>query len=94
MDELIKLVAVLCIPDPLITPNHYLTSALEAFALTCACFHSPDNQWALGTRYCHPKSAISQITHEVVSNCIYHVNRVWKVVIHNGNRDQGLEIEM
>jgi len=66
VDELIKLVAILHIPDPLITPNCYLTLALEAFALTCAHFRSPDNQWALGTRYRHLQSAISQITHDVV----------------------------
>ena len=29
VDELIELVAVLCIPDPLITPNCYLALALE-----------------------------------------------------------------
>ena len=73
VDELIELVAILHIPGPLTTSNHYLASGLEALALTCAHLCSPNDQWALATRYHCPQSAISQITHEVVSN----INKSW-----------------
>ena len=68
--ELIKLADVLRIPDPLITPNHYRTLAVEALALTCACLCSSKDQWALVTKYSCPQSAISEITHKVVSYII------------------------
>ena len=61
------LAEVLHIPDPLITPNRYRTSALEALALTCAHLCSSEDQWALATKYSRPQSAISEITHKVVS---------------------------
>src|SRR6266481_7621017 len=73
MDELIMLTAILRIPEPLILSGHYHASALEALALTCACLHSPEDQWMIRTKYHHPQSAISEITHEVV----FHINRVW-----------------
>ena len=73
VDELIELVAVLHIPNPLTTSNRYLALGLEALSLTCAHLRSPNNQWALATRYHCPQSAISQITHEVVSN----INKSW-----------------
>src|SRR6266481_405772 len=73
VDELIMLTAVLRIPDPLISSGHYNASALEALVLTCAHLCSPEDQWMIGTKYHHPQSAISEITHEVVS----HINRVW-----------------
>ena len=57
-------------PYPLITPNHYRASALEALVLTCARLHSSEDQWALATKYSHPQSAISEITHKVVSYII------------------------
>ena len=72
-NELLALVAVLRIPDPLITPNCYQASALEALALTCTRLHSPEDQWTLVTKYCQPQSAISQITHEV----ILYINKAW-----------------
>ena len=68
--ELIKLADVLRIPDPLITPNHYCASAVEALALTCTHLRSSEDQWALATKYSHPQSAISEITHKVVSYII------------------------
>ena len=61
------LAEVLHIPDPLITPNCYRASALEALALTCARLCSSEDQWALATKYSRPQSAISEITHKVVS---------------------------
>src|SRR6266481_9705863 len=73
MDELVMLTAVLHIPDPLILSGHYHASALEALALTCAHLCSPEDQWMIRTKYHHPQSAISEITHEVIS----HINRVW-----------------
>jgi len=48
-NELMALVAILHIPDPIISPNRYVASALEALSLTCACMHSPEDQWALTT---------------------------------------------
>src|SRR6266481_1391555 len=67
------LVAVLCIPNPIISPNHYSASALEALALTCAHMHSPEDQWALVTKYHQSQAAISQLTHEVIS----YINNTW-----------------
>src|SRR6266481_8648488 len=67
------LVAVLCIPDPIISPDHYSASALEALALTCAHMRSPEDQWALATKYHRSQVAISQLTHEVVS----YINNTW-----------------
>src|SRR6266481_6939404 len=67
------LVAVLRIPDPVISPNRYSTSALEALALTCSRMHSPEDQWALATKYRWLQAAISQLTHEVIS----YINNVW-----------------
>ena len=64
------LAEVLHISDPLITPNHYHALALEALMLTCACLHSSEDQWALATKYSRPQSAISEITHKVVSSII------------------------
>ena len=61
------LAEVLHISDPLITPNRYRALALEALALTCACLCSSKDQWALATKYSCPQSAISEITHKVVS---------------------------
>ena len=58
-NELLALVAILCIPNPLITPNCYQALALEALALTCAHLRSPKDQWTLATKYCQPLSAIS-----------------------------------
>ena len=49
-DELLALVGVLCIPDPIISPNCYSTSALEALTLTCGHMYSPKDQWALMTK--------------------------------------------
>src|SRR6266481_3363860 len=65
VDELLALVAILCIPDPIISPNCYSSSALEALTLTCARMHSPKYLWL--------QAAISQITHEVVS----YINKAW-----------------
>ena len=62
------LAEVLHIPDPLITPNCCRASALEALALTCAHLRSSKDQWALATKYSCPQSAISEITHKVVSS--------------------------
>src|SRR6266481_4903761 len=73
VDELVMLAAILRIPDPLISSGHYHALALEALALTCARLHSPEDQWMIGTKYHCPQSAISEITHEVIS----HINRVW-----------------
>src|SRR6266481_5782983 len=73
VDELIMLAAILHIPKPLILSGHYHALALEALVLTCACLHSPEDQWMIGTKYHCPQSAISEITHEVIS----HINRVW-----------------
>ena len=72
-NELLALVAILHIPDPLITYNRYQALALEALALTCTRFHSPEDKWTLATKYHQPQSAISQITHEVVS----YINKAW-----------------
>src|SRR6266481_8073446 len=67
------LVAVLRIPDPVISPNRYSASALEALAVTCAQMHSPEDQWALATKYHQLQSAISQLIHEVVA----YINKTW-----------------
>ena len=67
------LVAILHIPDPIISPNRYSASALEALALTCARMHSPKDQWALATKYHQLQVAISQLTHEVIS----YINNTW-----------------
>src|SRR6266481_3955382 len=35
--------------------------------------HSPEDQWALATKYLQSQSAISQLTHEVVA----YINKTW-----------------
>ena len=64
---------VLHIPNPVISPICYSTSALETLALTCAQMCSPEDQWALVTKYRRSQAAISQLTHEVVS----YINNAW-----------------
>src|SRR6266481_5040784 len=45
----------------------------ELMALRCPQMRSPEDQWALATKYRRLQSAISQLTHEVVA----YINKTW-----------------
>jgi hypothetical protein len=63
--ELLALVDVMQLPDPLITRSGYNSPAFESFTLLCARLRSPEDQWSLTVKYGRPQSAISQITNQV-----------------------------
>jgi hypothetical protein len=61
------LIDTLQIPDPITMAAGYHAPALEALILMCACLCSPKDQHTLSTKYHCLQSAISQITHEVMT---------------------------
>lgn len=65
--DILHLVEVLQLPDPIHTNSDFRFSRIEALALTCARLASAGNQFDLSTRYCRPQSAISEIFNEVVT---------------------------
>jgi len=65
--DLLHLVEVLQLPNPLFTKSNYRFSHVEALALVCARLASAGNQLDLSTRYCRTQSAISEIFNDVVT---------------------------
>ncbi|KIJ29643.1 hypothetical protein M422DRAFT_268986 [Sphaerobolus stellatus SS14] len=63
--ELQRVVDMLEISDPFRTQDGHRFTAIEAFALLCARFRMPEDQFSLSTNYARSQTAISQDFNEL-----------------------------
>ena len=76
--DLIYLTDVLQLPDEIFTRGGYWFSSIEAFALTCACLTSANDEFNLYAQYNQSRSSISKIFNKVI---ILLDNR-WSHLLH------------